>query len=370
MVCKRVFDDEESYEIPLKHRRQHEDHMTQLSPFLESEPCDDGSERLSSDGEGESSFSESQDEGKISKNMATESVKPEFHYDPFDNMSNYWWFDNKINDEFSDLNNAVHFSYFPNYFEHDHRVKSPAVQPDEICTTLLDYSPRNLVSVGPEYQADIPELVPQRSIKENVLGTCVIPMPDLESHAVDSGDQADRDCNCFDRGSIGCVRQHVSESRNALYKKLGQKIFEELGFCDMGEQVSGKWSEEEEETFHEIVFSNPASSGKNFWNQLSYAFPSRTKRDLVSYYFNVYMLRIRAEQNRFDPLNVDSDNDEYQGFEDEIFEEEALVESLANHDAKEDENQRCTDFLEDSCQMRNNYRENQSDPDARESSEE
>lgn len=41
-------------------------------------------------------------------------------------------------------------------------------------------------------------------------------------------------------------------------------------------------------------------------------------RDLVSYYFNVFILRKRAKQNRFDPLNIDSDNDEWQEIDDDV----------------------------------------------------
>ncbi|CAI9281484.1 unnamed protein product [Lactuca saligna] len=81
----------------------------------------------------------------------------------------------------------------------------------------------------------------------------------------------------------------------------------------MGESVANKWSEEDEHLFHEVVYSNPVSFGKNFWNHLSEVFPSRSNHEIVGYYFNVFMLRIRAEQNRFDPMNADSDDDEWQG---------------------------------------------------------
>ncbi|XP_052190289.1 AT-rich interactive domain-containing protein 2-like isoform X2 [Diospyros lotus] len=147
-----------------------------------------------------------------------------------------------------------------------------------------------------------------------LIGTCVIPMPDMESSAysccADRGRRSN--CNCLDRGSIRCVRQHVMEAREELRENhLGQKAFEEFGFCDMGEEVARKWREDEEHTFRDVL-SNAASQSKNIWDHLSATFPSRTKKELVSYYFNVFMLRKRAEQNRFDPLNVDSDNDECQ----------------------------------------------------------
>lgn len=105
----------------------------------------------------------------------------------------------------------------------------------------------------------------------------------------------------------------------------------------MGEVVAEKWSQEEELLFREVVFSNPVSSGNNFWDHLSMVFPSRAKKDIVSYYFNVFILQTRSVQNRYDPLNIDSDDDEWQGIVDSSNDEggsdeedgDSLVESPA-----------------------------------------
>ncbi|KAF5480220.1 hypothetical protein F2P56_000985 [Juglans regia] len=96
-------------------------------------------------------------------------------------------------------------------------------------------------------------------------------------------------------------------------ENLGREIFEELGFGEMGEEVAKKWTLEEERAFHEVVLSKPASLDKNFWDHLLAVFPSRTKKDL----------------NRFDPLKVDSDNDEWLKSELEPLEEDedSVVES-------------------------------------------
>ncbi|XP_076928656.1 uncharacterized protein LOC143592672 [Bidens hawaiensis] len=53
-------------------------------------------------------------------------------------------------------------------------------------------------------------------------------------------------------------------------------------------------------------------SGKNLWQKLAETFPSRTNQEIVSYYFNVFVLQRRAEQNTFDLMNADSDDDELQ----------------------------------------------------------
>ena len=74
----------------------------------------------------------------------------------------------------------------------------------------------------------------------------------------------------------------------------------------MGEIVSERWSEADELLFRQAVQNNPAS----FWAEVYKFFPLKDPKDLVSYYFNVFVLRKRAIQNRLDPNNVDSDDDE------------------------------------------------------------
>ncbi|XP_028091362.1 uncharacterized protein LOC114291700 [Camellia sinensis] len=233
------------------------------------------------------------------------------------------------------------------------------VHSEEIYTSLLECPPRKLVPVGSDFQADIPEWgtqgtknvtggsngseplthFPQASELDlsdhnddetKLAGICVIPMPEFGPSAYNGDTVGDgrTDCCCRDSGSDRCVRQHIKEAREKLWRILGPESFLELGFCDMGEVVAGRWSLEEEHLFQEVVFSNPASLGKNFWDHLSMVFPNRTKKDIVSYYFNVFVLRRRAEQNICYPMNIDSDDDEWQGSEDSVEEDEdSVVES-------------------------------------------
>ncbi|KAJ8771579.1 hypothetical protein K2173_026756 [Erythroxylum novogranatense] len=158
---------------------------------------------------------------------------------------------------------------------------------------------------------------------------------------------------CLDRGSIRCVRQHIVEARQKLIEDLGEQTFRALGFCEMGdEEIANRWTEDEQQAFYEVVMSNPVSLGKNFWNHLSAAFPSRSKSELVSFYFNVFVLRKRAEQNRFHTPNVDSDDDEWQRGEDGVEEEEddSVVESLTVYGApcyEQDQTYGCYEHIED-----------------------
>lgn len=210
-------------------------------------------------------------------------------------------------------------------------------------SSLLDRSPRKQVPLGPNHQATLPswdkharknildgkailsgnnsldylgsDNIVDHDNEEKLMGTCVIPMPDSYSsaHNIDKVGQGIMDCDCLDEGSVRCVQQHVMEARKKLLKSLGHEKFVKLGLCDMGEEVSCKWSEEEEHVFQEVVYSNPLSLGRNFWKHLSAVFPCRTKNEIVSYYFNVFMLRRRAVQNRSDMLDIDSDDDEWHG---------------------------------------------------------
>ncbi|XP_022768960.1 uncharacterized protein LOC111312702 [Durio zibethinus] len=226
----------------------------------------------------------------------------------------------------------LHIPSFAECFNPERSVRLLA-RFEDIYSILLECCPRKAVLVGPNYQADIPEwdsMVARNTSNETnvsetaavryeneLMGTCIIPMPALESSAYDDKVGRGRtDCSCEDKNSVRCVRQHILEAREELRKSLGHEKFVELGFCDMGELVAEKWSEEEEELFHKVVFSNPASLGRNFWVSLASFFPYRFKEDIVSYYFNVFVLRKRSEQNRCESMSIDSDNDEWQGTDD------------------------------------------------------
>jgi hypothetical protein len=211
-------------------------------------------------------------------------------------------------------------------------------QPLGLCPT------RKPVPIGPNHQAELPECRPfgskNSSIVDNVvpapshisagrteedesekwIRNCVMPMPGVDVlSSTPKPVHSKTSCDCVDEDSIHCVRKHVREAREKLKVSIGADTFEELGFCNMGEEVASRWTEEEEHLFHEVVSSNPASLHRNFWDELSLAFPAKSSKELVSYYFNVFILWKRAEQNRFDPMNIDSDDDEWKVAGDDDF---------------------------------------------------
>lgn len=127
-------------------------------------------------------------------------------------------------------------------------------------------------------------------------------------------------CACQIPGSANCVRIHIAESRTKVKRTLGQ-LFYKWKFHHMGEEAAlSSWSREEESEFRSLVIkarqelSDKSKSRheimSNFWRRASESIPSKTKGMLVSYYFNVFVLRRRGYQNRVMPDNIDSDDDE------------------------------------------------------------
>ncbi|XP_004299321.1 PREDICTED: uncharacterized protein LOC101293785 [Fragaria vesca subsp. vesca] len=332
MVQKRPLDDEQIF-VSFKHPRQ-VGHSKELVSFSESvfagdvfkpQTLEDGLERCTNGGEEKHS-------GDVYASLPT--VGEDIKASAPGSFTNSSWTASTTRGEDSFPQAPCHGFYFPEYFNPERPIRTLASE--DIYSFLLDHSPRKSASIGPEHQAVIPpwgahgvnntssssHLDTSQSVvdsdlenEKRMMGTCVIPMPnsELSTDCESIVGRGRTDCSCEDRASIRCVRQHILEAREKLIKNIGPERFAELGFCDMGEQVAEKWSDYEEKLFHQVVFSNPASLDKNFWDSLSAVFPLRTKMEIVSYYFNVFMLRKRARQNRYDPVNVDSDNDEWEG---------------------------------------------------------
>lgn len=184
----------------------------------------------------------------------------------------------------------------------------------EIDGILTDVPLQKHVSVGPLFQAEVPKwtgVIFKSNSKwlgtrmwppENGIHNSIIKMERIGKGRGDS-------CDCQLPGSVRCVRFHIAENRMKLKCELGL-LFYHWRFDRMGEEVSLSWTMTEEKRFKDLVRLKPPSLNKCFWDGAFKFFPTKTKEKLVSYYFNVFLVRRRTYQNRVTPKDIDSDDDE------------------------------------------------------------
>ncbi|KAM0942022.1 putative SANT/Myb domain-containing protein [Dioscorea sansibarensis] len=188
-------------------------------------------------------------------------------------------------------------------------------------TILLEDKPTwvDKSRVGEAYQAALPdfsERLPEASMDPDELkwlGTRIWPCAGKKKSRTIQGQigkgRKDK-CSCKNRGSIQCVRLHVSERRLELMRELPPAFFN-WSQGNIGEDdVSGSWTADEERRFKALVRLNPLYLQMNLWDKLSQNFPLHGRQKLVSYYFNVFVLRLRSYQNRNSPSNIDSDDED------------------------------------------------------------
>ncbi|KAH7513100.1 hypothetical protein FEM48_Zijuj12G0160600 [Ziziphus jujuba var. spinosa] len=176
--------------------------------------------------------------------------------------------------------------------------------------------PLKVVPLGSNFQVEVPAWTGETSESESKwLGVRLWPLEKSEHRFLIERDPIGKgrqdSCGCQMPGSTECVRFHVAEKRLRLKMELGSAFYQ-WRFDKMGEDVALYWTKEDQKKFKAIVSSNPPSIEISFWNKIFKSFPTKSREDLVSYYFNVFVLRRRGYQNRFTPTYIDSDNDEFE----------------------------------------------------------
>ncbi|XP_019158724.1 PREDICTED: AT-rich interactive domain-containing protein 1 [Ipomoea nil] len=167
--------------------------------------------------------------------------------------------------------------------------------------------------VGRNFQADVPEWTGEIIESDSKwLGTQIWPLPKdeklrvlIERDPIGKGRQDT--CGCPIPGSYTCVKFHITEKRSKVENELGS-AFKLWKLDSAGDEVANSWTKEEEKKFEDIVKSQ--SPSKCFWDEIFKEFPTKSRDSLVSYHFNVFLLRRRGHQNRFTPTEIDSDDDE------------------------------------------------------------
>lgn len=171
------------------------------------------------------------------------------------------------------------------------------------------------IRTGSNFQVDVPKYTEAAYDSDSKwLGTRIWPLYKgehnkrlIERDPIGKGRQ--ESCGCQVPGSIECVRFHVGEKRMKVKLELGLAFYE-WKFNSMGEENAILWTKQDENKFQDIVNSNRLSSEKYFWDELFKCFPRKGREALVSYYFNVFLLRRRGQQNRNITSNIHSDDED------------------------------------------------------------
>lgn len=180
--------------------------------------------------------------------------------------------------------------------------------------SVLELPVTKRIPLGPNFQAEVPEwtgVVSESELKW--IGTRVWPQESPNNRFVVERDPIGKgrqdSCGCEAAKSVECVRFHIAERKLKVMRELGKASYH-WRFDKMGEEARVSWTKEEQKKFEATVRSNPLSLNKYFWDEIFKCFPRRRREDLVSYYYNVFLLQRRAYQNRSTPDNINSDDDD------------------------------------------------------------
>ncbi|KAF8118872.1 hypothetical protein N665_0002s0174 [Sinapis alba] len=195
------------------------------------------------------------------------------------------------------------------------RVK-PCVPSNRSVKTLKGVSlgsnkTKPVIPIGPGFQAEIPVWIaptkkgkfygsPGDSDTLRWLGTGVWPTYSLKKkvHYKKIGEGRPDSCSCATPGSTDCVKLHIKEARELLEKETGGAFYT-WKFDEMGGVGSKSWTAKEEQKFEALVKNNPLSSCDGFWKYASKAFPRRSEKDIISYYYNVFLNHRNSDDDHY-----------------------------------------------------------------------
>ncbi|KAI3830021.1 hypothetical protein L1987_04153 [Smallanthus sonchifolius] len=173
------------------------------------------------------------------------------------------------------------------------------------------------IPIGPRFQAEVPEWTgPPRENKASLidskwLGIVVWPMkdttPDIEGCVIGKG--RPESCDCTAPASILCVKRHISKKTAHLQAVLGP-TFRTWKFDQMGEAVAKLWKQPDQQRLTYLMKNNPFSQGQDFIKPALECFLLKSKKDIVDFYFNVYIPRRMSIQTRSGCMMVNTDDEE------------------------------------------------------------
>ncbi|CAJ1803914.1 unnamed protein product [Sphenostylis stenocarpa] len=131
-----------------------------------------------------------------------------------------------------------------------------------------------VIPIGPRFQAEVAkwEDTTNARYQDNDddlkwLGVQVWPMSNNNEHnSKGIGNGRPDSCSCEYSGSVECVKLHISEAREFLKLEIGP-TFSRWKFDEIGEEVPGSWTLEDDKEFESLVKSNPLLNGRSLLNE-------------------------------------------------------------------------------------------------------
>ncbi|XP_015690132.2 uncharacterized protein LOC107303816 [Oryza brachyantha] len=176
-------------------------------------------------------------------------------------------------------------------------------------------------------QASVPEwrnALPEKDIADYTtdgetsrkLGQVVCPL-NMDSMSTSQLSATSSECKCKLPGSKACVGVHIKMATSLLKNQLGEHAFSNCGLEAMGgEQTLKLWTRTDQKKIGKITRVIPRNKRGNFMEIALKKFSSeKPKKDLVNYYYNVFLPRrlaslTRAENTNAKDVDTDGDSDE------------------------------------------------------------
>ncbi|KAL0896316.1 hypothetical protein Bca101_080277 [Brassica carinata] len=188
-----------------------------------------------------------------------------------------------------------------------------------------DEDDRPCARVGSQFQAEVPEWIGVTSESDpKWLGAPIWPLSKeqntnnllIERDPIGKGRQDP--CGCQNPGSVECVRFHIYTKREKLKLELGPAFYMWC-FDRMGEGTLQYWTDLELKKI-KLLMAFPPTLSPSFFADLRSILSSKSRAEIVSYYYNVSLLQFIANQSRMTPGEVDSDTDQYYNLADPALE--------------------------------------------------